>query len=114
MSGKLAVQADLDIAAWLEFALECRQPLGGVLHVMQHTAALNDVIDIRKLIRVENIELLEPNIVHVVLLQFPCRIGKAVLTDVNGSDRGICVATGVNNLVSGSASRNQNLRRVVG
>ena len=74
---------------------------------MQHTAALNDVIDVLKLIRVKNVELLKPNIVHVVLLQFPCRIGEAVLTDVNRSDKRIFVATCVNNLVSGSTSRNQ-------
>ena len=45
-SGKFAVKPNLEIAAWLEFAVECCQPSGRILHVMQNTAAFNNVVAI--------------------------------------------------------------------
>ena len=53
LSGKFAVKANLEIASRLEFAVQCCQALGGVLHVMQHPAALNHVVDVLKLIGIQ-------------------------------------------------------------
>ena len=76
---------------------------------MQYTTALDHVIGILKLVGIKNIELLKPNIVHLVCLRFPCRVGQAVLTDVNRRDLRILVAAGIDDLVARSASSNQNL-----
>ena len=66
LSGKFAVKANLEIAAWFELAVECCQALARVLDVMQHAAALNHIIDVLKLIGSQDVRLLEPNIAHVV------------------------------------------------
>ena len=78
LSGKFAVEANLEIASRLEFAVECCQALGGVLHVMQYPAALNHVVDVLKLIGIQDVQFLESNITHVGLLNFSCCVGQAV------------------------------------
>ena len=77
---------------------------------MQNATALNNVINILQLIGVQNIELLVLNIIHLVLLRFPCCVGQAILADIYGSNLRIFVAAGVDDLVSRSASGDQNLR----
>ena len=74
--------------------------------MMQDAAALNHVIDIFELIGIQNVDLLELNVVHPVLLRFSGCIRQAVLADVYGSNLRIFVAAGVDNLVSSPASRN--------
>ena len=77
--------------------------------MVQHAAALNDVIDLLKLIGIQDVKLLELNIAHVALLRFSCCVGKAVGADIYGGDLRISIAAGVDDLVSRSASGDQNL-----
>ena len=82
--------------------------------MMQHPAALNHVVDVLKLIGIENVQLLEPNIAHVGLLNFSCCVGQAVGADINCRDLRIFIATGINDLVPRSASGDQDLWAGVG
>ena len=114
LSGKFAVKANLELATWLELAVESCQALGGVLHVMQHAAALNHVIDVLKLIGIQDVQFLELNAAHVVFLRFSCCVGQAFGADINGRDLRIFIAAGVDDLIPRSASRDQNFRAGVG
>ena len=81
---------------------------------MQNAAAFNNVVVTWKYSCIKNVKLLELNVLHLVVLRFSGCIRQAVLADVYGRDLRIFVAAGVDHLVSGSASGNQDLRPGVG
>ncbi len=65
---------------------------------MQHPAGLNHVVDVLKLIGIQDVQLLESNIMLVP--EFSCCVGQAVGADINCRDLRIFLATGVNDLVA--------------
>tara|TARA_B100000073_G_scaffold327702_1_gene313627 strand:- start:419 stop:628 length:210 start_codon:yes stop_codon:yes gene_type:complete len=66
-----------------------------LLNVKAKVAALNHVIDVLKLIGIQDVKLLEFNTAHVVLLGFSRCEGQTVGADINSRNLSIFVATGV-------------------
>ena len=113
-SCKFAVQAKLDVAARLQLPVQSCKPLGGVFHVMKHSTALNNVIVMLKMVCIQDVQLMELNGMHVARNCFSSCVGQAFLADVNRSDVCIFVATGIDDLITGAASRDQNVGAGVG